>query len=79
SYTLLQQLVSVGTLVGTGQVLALLSDGTTEFHLHAPLQGLVVEWFAQSGEPIDPEAALARIVAEAPEQFVPSATPVKAY
>jgi len=77
AYTFVQQLVPVGTLVGTGQNIAVLSDDADEFHLRAPLQGLLVEWFAQSGEPIDPEAAVARIVAEGTEQPVFAATPVR--
>jgi biotin carboxyl carrier protein len=77
SYTLVQQLIPVGTLVGTGQNLAVLSDGTAEFHLRAPLQGLVVEWFAGSGDPVPPEDAIARIVAEGAERPVSAATPVR--
>src|SRR5438045_1578525 len=42
-YTLVQQLVPAGTLVGTGQNVAVLSNGAAEFHLRAPLQGLLVE------------------------------------
>ena len=76
-YTLLQQLVPAGTLVGTGQNLAVLSDGSAEFHLRAPLQGLLVEWFLHSGEPVDPDSALARIVAEGAERLVSSVTPVR--
>ena len=77
SYTLVQQLVPAGTLVGTGQNLAILSDGACEFHLRAPLQGLLVEWFAQSGEALDPDAAVARIVAEGAERPVAAAIPVR--
>jgi acetyl/propionyl-CoA carboxylase alpha subunit len=77
SYTLVQQLVPVGTLVGTGQNLAVLSDGAAEFHLRAPLQGLVVEWFAESGEPVSPDEPLARIVAEGSERPIEPAAPVK--
>jgi len=77
TYTFVQQLVPVGTLIGTGQNIAVLSDGTAEFHLRAPLQGLLVEWFAQSSEPLDPDAPLARIVAEGAEQPVFAATPVR--
>ncbi len=35
-YTLAHQLIPAGTLVGTGQNIALLSDGKSEFHLRAP-------------------------------------------
>jgi hypothetical protein len=76
-YTLVQQLIPAGTLVGTGQNLAVLSDGTSEFHLKAPLQGLLVEWFAESGEALDPDAVVARIVAEGAERPVAAATPVR--
>lgn len=76
-YTLVQQLIPAGTLVGTGQNLAVLSDGSCEFHLRAPLQGLLVEWLASSGDPIDPIDSLARIVAEGAQQTVSAATPVR--
>ncbi|WP_035349532.1 hypothetical protein [Edaphobacter aggregans] len=76
-YTLVQQLVPEGTLVGTGQNLAVLSDGAAEFHLRAPLQGLLVEWFLHSGELVDPDFALARIVAEGAERPVSSVTPAR--
>ncbi len=38
-YTVVQHLVPAGTLVGTGQAVAVLSDGKMEFHLQAPRQG----------------------------------------
>jgi pyruvate/2-oxoglutarate dehydrogenase complex dihydrolipoamide acyltransferase (E2) component len=76
-YTLVQQLVPAGTLVGTGQNLAVLSDGTAEFHLRASLQGLLVEWLASSGDSISPDEVLARIVAEGSEQPVSAAAPVR--
>jgi hypothetical protein len=77
-YTLVQQLVPAGTLVGTGQNVAVLSNGADEFHLRAPLQGLLVEWFLHSGEAVDPDYAVARIVAEGAERPVGSVTPAKA-
>jgi hypothetical protein len=76
-YTLVQQLVPAGTLVGTGQNLAVLSDGSLEFHLRAPLQGLLVEWFLHSGELVDPDSAVARIVAEGAERPVSSVIPAR--
>jgi len=76
-YTLAQQLVPAGTLVGTGQNLAVLSDGVSEFHLKAPLQGLLVEWLAQSDEALDPDIPVARIVAEGPERTVAAVIPVR--
>src|SRR2546430_12817915 len=72
-----QKLVPAGTLVGTGQNLAVLSDGASEFYLKAPLQGLLVEWLAQSDEALDPDAPVARIVAEGAERPVDDATPVR--
>jgi biotin carboxyl carrier protein len=76
-YTLVQQLIPAGTLVGTGQNIAVLSDGSAEFHLRAPLQGLLVEWIVSSGDPVDPDDTLARVVAEGSEQPVSAAIPVK--
>jgi len=76
-YTLVQQLVPAGTLVGTGQNVAVLSNGAAQFHLRAPLQGLLVEWFFHSGETVDSDAAVARIVAEGAERAVSSVTPVR--
>lgn len=77
TYKLTQQLVPAGTLVGTGQNIAVLSDGRNEFHLRAPLQGLLVEWFAASGDMLDSEEAVARVVAEGAERPVDAATPVR--
>ncbi|HEX2917594.1 MAG TPA: hypothetical protein VHN81_03695 [Edaphobacter sp.] len=77
SYKLAQQLVPAGTLVGTGQNIAVLTDGSNEFHLRAPLQGLLVEWFASSGDALDPDEPIARIVAEGAERGVRASTPVR--
>lgn len=74
-YTLLQQLASVGTLVGTGQAVAILSDGAMEFHLPAPKQGLLVEWHVESGAAVRPSEPLARVVCEGTEVIVPGARP----
>ncbi len=76
-YTLVQQLIPAGTLVGTGQNVAVLSDGSNEFHLRAPLQGLLVEWYLSSGDPVDPDETLARIVAEGSERPIDPETPIK--
>ncbi len=76
-YTLVQQLVPEGTLVGTGQNVAVLSNGVAEFHLRAPLQGLLVEWFFHRGEALDVDAAVARIVAEGAQRPVSSVTPTR--
>jgi biotin carboxyl carrier protein len=76
-YKLAQQLIPAGTLVGTGQNIAVLSDGNCEFHLRAPLQGLLVEWLAESGDTLDQDDPIARIVAEGAERAVDSAKPVR--
>ncbi len=76
-YQFLQQLVPAGTLVGTGQALAVLSDGTMEFHLPAPKQGLLVGWYVASGAMVTPAEPLARIVCEGDEVTVPGAVPVR--
>jgi pyruvate/2-oxoglutarate dehydrogenase complex dihydrolipoamide acyltransferase (E2) component len=76
-YKLAQQLVPAGTLVGTGQNIAVLTEGKSEFHLRAPLQGLLVEWFASSGDTLSPDEAIARIVAEGDERPVDAVTPVR--
>ncbi len=75
SYTFVQQLIPTGTLVGTGQALATLTDGATEFHLPAPLQGLLVEWLVQHGDTVENTDTLARIVAEGEPTEVPAAIP----
>jgi len=77
TYKLMQQLVPEGTLVGTGQNIGVLSDGRSEFHLRAPLQGLLVEWFAASGDTLDPDEVIARIVAEGAERPVDAVAPVR--
>jgi acetyl/propionyl-CoA carboxylase alpha subunit len=74
-YTVLQHLVPAGTLVGTGQAVAVLSDGAMEFHLQAPRQGLLVAWFAESGSQVDALRAIARIVCEGEEVAVAGAVP----
>lgn len=77
SYTLAQQLVSQGTLVGTGQNIAVLSNGKDEFYLRAPLQGLIAEWLTSSGDALSPDDPIARIVAEGAERAVSAVTPVR--
>jgi hypothetical protein len=77
-YTLLQQLVPAGTLVGTGQAVAVLSDGTAgsmDFHLPAPRQGLLVAWHAESGDTINSSHPIARVVCEGVESPVAGAVP----
>ncbi|HEY6412587.1 MAG TPA: biotin/lipoyl-containing protein [Edaphobacter sp.] len=76
-YTVVQHLVPPGTLVGTGQAVAVLSDGVMEFHLPAPKQGLLVAWFAEDGAKVDASRPIARIVCEGAEVAVPGAVPVR--
>ena len=75
SYTFVQQLVPAGSLVGTGQALCTLTDGTMEFHVPAPKQGLLVEWFVEHGAVIENGDSVARIVCEGAEVAVPDAVP----
>jgi hypothetical protein len=74
-YTVLQHLVPPGTLVGTGQAVAVLSDGVNEFHLPAPKQGLLVAWFAESRSRVDASQVIARIVCEGAKVAVSGAVP----
>jgi biotin carboxyl carrier protein len=75
AYILKQHLVESGTLVGSGQAIAILTDGAADFHLTAPKQGLLVAWFAASGSPITSDEAIARIVCEGAETAVPASIP----
>jgi pyruvate/2-oxoglutarate dehydrogenase complex dihydrolipoamide acyltransferase (E2) component len=77
SYTFVQQLVPVGTLVGTGQPVATLTDGAMEFHLPAPRQGLLVEWFVEHGAVLEEGDTLARIVCEGETVAVAGAVPMR--
>jgi acetyl/propionyl-CoA carboxylase alpha subunit len=77
SYTFVQQLVAAGSLVGRGQAVCTLTDGAMEFHVPAPRQGLLVEWFVEHGEVIEDGDSLARIVCEGPEVVVPAVEPVR--
>ena len=74
-YTVVQHLVPPGTLVGTGQAVAVLSDGVMEFHLPAPKQGLLVVWFVEDGAKVDASRPIARIVCEGAEVVVLGAVP----
>ena len=77
SYTFVQRLVPVGSLVGTGEVVCTLTDGAMEFHVQAPRQGLLVEWFVDHGAVIENGDSLARIVCEGTAVEVPAVTPVR--
>jgi biotin carboxyl carrier protein len=77
SYTFVQQLVPQGSLVGTGQAVCTLTDGAMEFHVLAPRQGLVVEWFVEHGAVIEDGDSLARIVCEGEPVAVPAASPMR--
>jgi len=75
SYTFVQQLVPAGSLVGTGQAVCTLTDGTMEFHVPAPRQGLLVEWLVEHGAVLENGDSLARIVCEGSEGAVPAVVP----
>ncbi len=75
SYTFVQQLVPAGSLVGTGQAVCTLTDGAMEFHILAPRQGLLVEWFVEHGAVVEDMDSLARIVCEGEAIEVPAAVP----
>jgi pyruvate/2-oxoglutarate dehydrogenase complex dihydrolipoamide acyltransferase (E2) component len=77
SYTFVQQLVPAGSLVGTGQAVCTVTDGAMEFHVPAPRQGLLVEWFVEHGAVIENGDSLARIVCEGSEVAVPDALPMR--
>lgn len=77
SYTFVQQLVPAGSLVGTGQAVCTLTDGAMDFHVSAPRQGLLVEWFVEHGAVIENMDALARIVCDGTETEVPAAVPAR--
>ncbi|HXC96969.1 MAG TPA: biotin/lipoyl-containing protein [Edaphobacter sp.] len=77
SYTFVQRLASVGSLVGTGEAICTLTDGAMEFHIKAPRQGLLVEWFVEHGSVIENMDSLARIVCEGTAVEVPAAVPVR--
>jgi len=77
SYTFVQQLVPAGSLVGTGQAVCTLADGAMEFHVPAPRQGLLVEWFVEHGAVIENGDVLARIVCEGSEVAVASVVPMR--
>jgi pyruvate carboxylase len=75
SYTFVQQLVPAGSLVGTGQAVCTLTDGAMEFHVSAPKQGLLVEWFVEHGAVIENMDSVARIVCEGNEVAVAGVVP----
>ena len=77
SYTFVQQLVPAGSLVATGQAVCTLTDGAMEFHVLAPRQGLLVEWFAEHGAVVESGDSLARIVCEGSEVEVLAAVPMR--
>ncbi|MDE3103760.1 MAG: hypothetical protein KGK08_01175 [Acidobacteriota bacterium] len=76
-YTFVQQLVSIGTLVSTGQAVCTVTDGAMEFHVPAPRQGLLVEWLAEHGAVLENGDAVARMVCEGEAVTVPAALPVR--
>ena len=76
-FTFVQQLVPAGSLVGTGQAVATLTDGAMEWHVSAPQQGLLVEWFAHAGTEVQGGDVLARIVCEGEASPVNDVEPVR--
>lgn len=76
-YTFVQQLIPAGSLVGTGQAVATLTDGTMEYHLPAPRQGLLVAWFTEHGTEVQGGDVVARIVCEGEQTTVPDAIPTR--
>jgi pyruvate/2-oxoglutarate dehydrogenase complex dihydrolipoamide acyltransferase (E2) component len=48
-----------------------------EFHVPAPRQGLVVEWFVEHGAVIEDGDSLARIVCEGEQVAVPAVVPMR--
>ena len=59
-----QKLVPEGSLMGTGQAVATLTDGAMEWHVPAPRQGLLVAWLVEHGDEVEPGDVLCRIVCE---------------
>lgn len=76
-FTFVQQLVPAGSLVGTGQAVATVTDGRMEFHVHAPRQGLLVEWFAHAGIEVQGGDVVARVVCEGESVAVAGVVPVR--
>ncbi len=75
--TFVQQLVAAGSLVGTGQAVATLTDGAMEYHLSAPKQGLLVAWFSEHGTEVAGGDAVARVVCEGEQVDVEDAVPAR--
>ena len=75
--TFVQQLVPAGSLVGTGQAVATLTDGAMEWHVPAPKQGLLVAWFSEHGTEVAGGDVIARIVCEGEATAVEDAVPVR--
>jgi biotin carboxyl carrier protein len=76
-FEFVQQLAPAGSLIGTGQAVCTLTDGTMEFHVNAPRQGLLVEWLAEHGAEIETDDVLARIVCEGESADVPAVEPAR--
>lgn len=77
SYTFVQQLVALGSLMEQGQAICTLTDGKTEFHLAAPREGLLVEWLAEHGAVLEDMDSVARVVSDGAEVAVPAIVPVR--
>ena len=72
-----QRLVPEGSLVGTGQAVATLTDGAMEWHVPAPRQGLLVAWFTEHGDEVEPGDILCRVVCEGESQAVEDAVAMR--
>jgi predicted deacylase len=76
-FTFVQQLAPAGSLVDAGQAVATLTDGTMEYHLPAPRQGLLVAWYATHGTAVQAGDVLARVVCEGQAVEVEDAVPTR--
>ena len=72
-----QRLVPEGSLMGTGQAVATLTDGAMEWHVPAPRQGLLVAWMVEHGDEIEAGDVLCRIVCEGDQVDVADAVPMR--
>ena len=72
-----QRLVPEGSLMGTGQAVATLTDGAMEWHVPAPRQGLLVAWMVEHGDEIEAGDVLCRIVCEGAQVDVADAVAMR--
>ena len=72
-----QQLVSKGSVIETGQPVATLTNSAMEFHVLAPRKGLLAEWLVEHGDEIEPGDVLARIACEGEPTAVEDVRPIR--